>query len=108
MIYRRPQLINGEVYHVASRSVGDTIIFDDEKDFYRGIFSIYEFNNVNPVSIRDRREQRKAEKLLQLGKLPRRPTSGQLNDLKILDKRDKFVDILAFSFMSNHLHLILK
>jgi hypothetical protein len=41
---KRPQLVNDEVYHVVIRAVGDTVVFDDEKDFYRGIFSIYEFN----------------------------------------------------------------
>jgi len=102
MVYKKPQLTNGEFYHIVSRAVGDTSVFADEKDFYRGIFSIYEFNNTNPVSIRDRREQRKTEKLLE--KLSRSRTPGNL----ILDKRERLVDILAFCFMSNHLHLILK
>ena len=99
MIYKRPQLVNGEFYHVVSRTVGDTVVFDDEKDFYRGIFSIYEFNNTNTVEIWLRRKQRKAEKLLEsLG----RPTS------QFIDKRERLVDVLAFSFMPNHFHLILK
>ena len=99
MKYQRPKLVNDEYYHIVVRAVGDTVVFDDEKDFYRGIFSIYEFNNSNPVEIWLRRMQRKKEKLLEkLG----RPTS------QFLDKRDRFVDILAFAFMPNHLHLILK
>ena len=98
MNYQRPPLINDEFYHIVSRTVGDTAVFDDEKDFYRGIFSIYEFNNANPVEIWLRRKQRKAEKLEAL----ERPTS------QFIDKREKIVDILAFSFMPNHLHLILK
>jgi len=106
MNYQYPQLINNEVYHAVSRTVGDTVVFDDENDFYRGIFSIYEFNNTNPVSIRDRREHRKREKILQ--KIPRCPTSGNLSELIGLDKRDKLVEIWTFSFMPNHLHLILK
>ncbi|MEK7665237.1 MAG: transposase [Patescibacteria group bacterium] len=107
MKYQHPQLVNEEVYHVVSRTVGDTVIFDDENNFYRGIFSIYEFNNANPVSIRDRREQRKKEKLFQQ-ESPRCPTSGRLNELFGLDKRNKLVEVWAFSFMPNHLHLILK
>jgi len=99
MSYKKPQLVSNEIYHVVSRSVGDTVIFDNENDFYRGIFSIYEFNNDNPVEIWLRRKQRKAEKLLEsLG----RPTS------QYLDRRDKIVEVMAFSFMPNHLHLILK
>ena len=99
MSYIRPLLVNDEIYHVVSRAVGDTMVFVDESDFYRGIFSIYEFNNSNPVEIWLRRTQRKKEKKLEkLG----RPTS------QFLDKRDRMVDVLAFSFMPNHLHLILK
>jgi len=101
MIYKKPQLVNNEIYHVVSRTVGDTEVFDDEKDFYRGIFSIYEFNNANSVEIRLRRQQRKKEKAIEsIEKAYGRPTS--------VDRREKFVEVLAFSFMPNHLHLILK
>src|SRR3989344_3335850 len=96
MSYIRPYLVNDEIYHIVSRAVGDTVVFDDESDFYRGIFSIYEFNNAKPVKIWLRRQQRKKEKIA-------------TSDVAInLDKRDRLVDILAFSFMPNHLHLILK
>ena len=96
MSYQRPQLINNEFYHVVSRTVGDTIVFDKEADFYRGIFSIYEFNNANNVNMWKRRKERMVEK--------RRlcPTSPTMQE------RDRFVDVSAFSFMPNHLHLILK
>src|SRR3989344_1192149 len=99
MAKQRPQLINDEVYHISSRTVGDTVVFKNTDDFYRGIFSIDEFNNSNPVSILRRRQERKSEK----NKAVRRPTSYSLED-----KRDKFVEILAFSFMPNHFHLIVK
>lgn len=97
MSYIRPPLVNGEYYHVVVRAVGDTVVFENENDFYRGIFSIYEFNNDNKVNIWQRRLQRKKEKEI------------ATSDVAMtIDKRDKFVDILAFSFMPNHLHLILK
>jgi len=95
MAYKRPQLVNGEFYHIVSRAVGDTVVFDNEKDFYRGIFSIYEFNNKNCVSVWKRRKKINQEK-------------KQRSTLPNLDERERFVDILAFSFMPNHLHLILK
>ena len=90
MAYKRPQLVNGEFYHIISRTVGDTVVFDDEKDFYRGIFSIYEFNNSNYVSIWKRRREIMNEKR-------QRPTLPDYN-YERKDKRDRFVDILAFSF----------
>ena len=97
MKYQRPKLVNDDYYHVVVRAVGDTVVFEEESDFYRGIFSIYEFNNAKPVRIWLRRQQRKKEKDI------------ATSDVAIsLDGRDKFVDVLAFSFMPNHLHLILK
>jgi putative transposase len=96
MKYQRPKLVNDEYYHVVVRAVGDTVVFDHESDFYRGVFSIYEFNNDNSVNMWNRRNERIAEKKRLI------PTSPTLQE------REKFVEILAFSFMPNHLHLILK
>jgi len=96
MSSKNPSLVNGEIYHVVSRSVGDATVFDDEKDFYRGIFCIYEFNNSKPVNMWIRRRNRIIEKKV----LGRTSLTSQ--------ERDKFVEVLAFSFMPNHLHLILR
>ncbi|MFH1656262.1 MAG: transposase [Candidatus Nealsonbacteria bacterium] len=93
------EFINGEIYHVVLRIVDDNLLFKNKDDYYRGIFSIYEFNNDKLIEIRERRVERKREKLLQ--------TISPQSD-KIIDKRDKFVDILAFCFMPNHIHLLLK
>ena len=62
MPIKRPQLINEEIYHIVSRGVGDSLIFQDINDYYRGIFSLYEFNNVKSVNIWLRRQQRKKRK----------------------------------------------
>ena len=93
MSYVKPVFKNDEYYHVVVRAVGDTVVFENESDFFRGIFCIYEFNTLKPVQIRDKLKSRKKHL---------RPTSVNLDD------RDKIVDVLAFSFMPNHLHLILK
>lgn len=95
MLIQRPQLVNDEIYHTVIRAVGDTAVFSEENDFYRGIFSIYEFNNAKPTEIWLRRLQRKKEKL------------GRMTS-QYLDKRDKIVEVLSFSFMPNHLHLLLR
>lgn len=96
MSNKNPQFVNGKIYHVMVRAVGNTTVFDDEKDFYRGIFCIYEFNSSKPVNMWIRRRHRILEKKV-LGR-----TSLTLQE------RDVFVDVLAFSFMPNHLHLILR
>ena len=51
MPYRHQLLINGEIYHIVSRGIDDNLIFKNADDYYRGIFSIYEFNNAKPVEI---------------------------------------------------------
>lgn len=100
MAHQRPQLVNGEYYHVVIRAVGDTAVFETEDDFYRGIFSIYEFNDDKSVNIFNRRRNRLVEK--------KKEVSCEVGLHTTIDKRDRFVDVLAFSFMPNHLHLILK
>ena len=96
MPYRREQFINGEIYHIVVRRIGDRSLFIDIDDYYRGIFSIYEFNDTKPVVIRDRRKAR-----AEIKKLNRDP-------LSVIDNRDHLVEILVFCFMPNHIHLLLR
>jgi len=98
MPYRKEQFTNDGIYHVILRGLDNNLIFKDVNDYYRGIFSVYEFNNSNPVEIRKRRQARKKEKKKSCGD----PLSA------IIDKRDKFVDVLCFCFMPNHIHLLVK
>jgi len=102
------QLVNDEIYHVIFRAVGDDIVFNDENDYYRGIFSIYEFNNSNFVTIFERRRARfnfkKKEKIVR----SRRPYNFQEDYGDYIDDRNKTVEILAFCFMPNHIHLLVR
>lgn len=95
---------NNEIYHIIQRGVGDEPIFLDENDYYRGIFSLYEFNNSNQVEIRQRRAERK--RLKSHGD----PSPVRLAENEKIEKvrRDLFVEILCFCLMPNHIHLILK
>lgn len=91
MVYHREGFADGEIYHIILRALDDNLIFKDENDYYRGVFSIYEFNNSIPVEIWLRRKQRKREKL------------GDM-----ISQRDLLVDVLVFCLMPNHIHLLLK
>lgn len=93
MPYRKQQFENNGVYHTILRGIDDNLIFKDTDDYYRGIFSIYEFNNTKPIEIWLRRKQRKKEKAL-----------GD----PVSQSRECLVEILAFCFMPNHIHLLLK
>ncbi len=104
MPYRKQEFIKGEIYHIVVRGIDDNLIFKNKDDYYRGIFSIYEFNTIEPIEIRERRRIRaKIKKSL---KNPRGGPSSA--DKREIDKREKLVEILAFCFMPNHIHLLLK
>lgn len=100
MPYRRQQFVNGEIYHIVLRGIDNNLIFKNRDDYYRGIFSIYEFNTTKPVVIRERRKAR-----VRIKKTIKKTNRGQAS---ATDKRKKLVKILAFCFMPNHIHLLLK
>jgi len=93
---RNQKFINNEFYHVTLRRVGESLLFKDINDYYRGIFSIYEFNTLTPVTIRERRKAR-----IRIKQTVRDPVS-------VIDTRDPLVEVLLFCFMPNHIHLLLK
>lgn len=97
---RKEKFINGEVYHLVIRAIDDNTIFKDIDDYYRGIFSIYEFNTTKAVVIRDRRSARSRIKRI-LKKINRDPRLTT-------DSRDKLVEVLSFCLMPNHLHLLIR
>jgi len=100
MPYRKEQFDNGDVAHITLRAIDGNLLFKDVDDYYRGIFSIYEFNNSNPVTIRKRREIRNA--------LKNKINRGRASADSIVDEREKLVEILAFCFMNNHIHLLIR
>lgn len=102
---RKEEFLNNEIYHIASRGIDDKTIFNDKDDYYRGVFSIYEFNNSKPVSIKHRRKIRARFKKSIRGRV----SDGlEGEDFMEKDKRDKMVEVLTFCFMPNHFHLLLK
>ncbi len=100
MPYRKEKFVTGEIYHVVIRAIDENVIFKNVDDYYRGIFSLYEFNTTKAVVIRDRRKVRSHIKKI-LRKANRDPRFAA-------DSRDKIVEVLAFCFMPNHLHLLVR
>ena len=90
------QFVKGEFYHLVLRRLQDEPLFIDTDDHYRGIFSLYEFNDLRPVRIRERRAARaRFKKILR-----------QIEEKEIpvmLDKRDLLVEILIFCLIFNKL-----
>jgi len=113
------QLINNEFYHVVLRRAGDELLFIDVDDYYRGIFSIYEFNTTEQITIRERRIARnqfkEAIKRFNMGQSPvinspaiHAPEASEGLTIKREGERDLFVEILSFCFMPNHIHLLVR
>jgi len=102
MPYRETQFANDEIYHITLRGLDDRELFFDDNDYYRMIFSIYEFNDTKPAKIRERRKERlHIKQQLQATPPPR-------CDNQYPDERERFVDILCFCWMPNHIHLLVK
>lgn len=90
----REKIITGNIYHALNRGVDKRNIFMDEADRFRFVHDLFEFNNIeainnltyyfnnNPKVIARPYIERKPRKLL--------------------------VEILAFTIMPNHYHLILR
>ncbi len=107
MPYRKQQFVNGENYHIILRAIDNNLLFKDVNDYYRGIFSIYEFNTADPVEILERRKIRaKIKKIIRNTGGPSSPEFS--SEIVVSDLRDKLVKILAFCFMPNHIHLLLE
>ena len=83
----------GEIYHIISRGIDSKNIFLGEKDYFRFIHDMYEFNDEN--SARD--------VTYYFQKFP--DPAGQEMERK---PRRLLVEILAFCLMPNHYHLLLR
>jgi len=90
----RPQFVNGEIYHVVTRGVEKRPIFSNESDYYRAIFSLFEFNDKKHVIMRDRRRDRLYHK--------------KIGQEQFSATREMLVEILTFCFIPNHIHLLLR
>jgi putative transposase len=93
---RKPKFTENQIYHVYNRGVEKRDIFMDDKDYFRFIHNLFEFNNENPV--------------LNL---------NYYFNPKIMDVESRFlkkekeprkllVEILVFTLMPNHFHLLLR
>jgi len=100
MPIKRPPLINREIYHIVIRAIEGLKLFRNEKDYFRMIHDLFEFNDENPVSANYRMRERRRSNVT------RSVLVTLDNERK--KKRKLLVEILAFCLMSNHVHLLVK
>jgi len=95
----RPQLETGEIYHIFNRGVEKRKIFADKKDYFRFIHDLWEFNDqnaaLNTAYYLDFAHYRETFSIVKGEKPEREP-------------RKLIVEILCFSLMPNHFHLLLR
>lgn len=86
----RPQFVNDEVYHIYNRGVEKRDVFTNEKDYFRFIHCLFEFNDTAPA--------------VNLGfHLSKSLLKSDFNR-----PREMLVDILCYCLMPNHYHLLIK
>lgn len=110
------KFINGEIYHIVLRRMGDQLLFKDINDYYRGIFYIYECNTTKTITIREcRRARARLKKVFQGTEADRNQNDRGLTPVKLVkppekiqDTRDLLVEVLAFCLMPNHIHLLVR
>lgn len=100
---RENRFTTGHFYHVYNRGVDKRKLFKTNADYYRFVHDLYKFNDAKPASplwsyhLRKELERKEKEKEITFGSpIPK-------------DKRERMrlVDIVAFTLMPNHFHLLL-
>ena len=86
----RPPFVNDQIYHVYNRGVEKRDIFMDDKDRFRFIHDLFEFNDKAPAT----------NIYYKLSRLQSYEIRSR--------KRRTLVEILAFCLMKNHFHLLLR
>ncbi len=97
-----PKFETGEIYHIFNRGVEKRDIYLEESDYFRFIYSLYECNDENAVVMRDRAGER----------IKRNQTKNAIGVTYGIfsgrGERKPLVEILVFTLMPNHYHLIVR
>lgn len=93
---QKPQFVEDRIYHIYNRGVEKRDVFLEDKDYFRFIHDLFEFNDKDSVLNMAYYFNRQSKEV----------------ELQYLDKERKprklLVEILIFTLMPNHFHLVLK
>ncbi|MCF7886804.1 MAG: transposase [Candidatus Omnitrophica bacterium] len=97
-MYRKYPLVTGETYHILTKSIAGFKIFDSKGDFSRMLETIRYYQIINqPI---------KFSRALELKKKGQNKSGKGFDDLS--EKKEKLLEIIAYSIMPTHLHLVLR
>lgn len=95
MPYRKTLLVKGEIYHIFNRSIARQPIFLSNTYYQRAYEVLSYYNNLNPP--------------VRFSHFSRLPITLKNEIMESLNKENqKLVQILAFCFMPNHIHFLIK
>ena len=93
---QKPQFVENEIYHIYNRGVEKRDVFMNDKDYFRFIHDLFEFNDEDPVlNVAHHFNQKSMGVEFPYIKPERKP-------------RKLLVEILTFTLMPNHFHLLLR
>ncbi|MBI1754751.1 transposase [Candidatus Azambacteria bacterium] len=95
---KKPPFVNDHIYHIYNRGVEKRDIFLSNRDYFRFIHNLFEFNDEAPAANLYYKLPAFQSYEVQLRKIG----NGEQKPRKCI------VDILAFCLMRNHFHLLLK
>lgn len=91
-------MVNGETYHIFTRSIADYVIFNDARDFERMIEMIAYYQIADPPT--------SFSAFSRLEYVKRMGFDNAFQSITI--DQEEIVQIIAYCFMPTHIHLILK
>ncbi len=97
LMANNPKFETGGIYHIFNRGVEKRDTYIDDSDRFRFIYSLYECNDENAVVMQERIKER-----------IKRNSQGATLDTLGNKERELLVEILAFTLMPNHYHLIVR
>jgi len=95
----KPQFVEDKIYHIYNRGVEKRKIFMDDKDYLRFIHDLFEFNDTKPSLNTNYYFDPQTMKVE--SRYPK-------TNAKERESRKLLVEILLFTLMKNHFHLLLK
>lgn len=92
---RKTPLLSGEMYHIYNRGAHKYTTFTDESDYWRFSALLHLANHTGPMLLREILERKKHR--------------GRFSAEVFAEYADKsLVDLLAYSLMPNHFHLVVR
>lgn len=98
----RQRIVAGNLYHILNRGVDGRKIFIDEKDYFRFVHDLFEFNDENSAfNIGYHFTKNRKNQSIDVGR-------QYIAKSKEREPRKLMAEILAFCLMPNHYHLLLR